>query len=180
MRKVAKTSPRDEPATNRIIEAINNAVGQVGALAHGLDPIGMDADGLIAVLRELAENVSSVSNISCKFRCDGSGHLDSSTATHLYRICQEAVNNALKHAKAKQVIVSLTHNDGELVLSVEDDGIGLPDSLTHSSGMGLRIMKYRAGAIGANLTVRSRRSGGTMAQCILQLSPNRSNGDNPA
>ncbi len=176
MSKFASISPQDKSTTNRIIEAINNSVCQVRALARGLDPMGLEEDGFIAVLRELTENINNLSNVSCDLKCIGSLQLDSYVGTHLYHLCQEATNNALKHSQTKHISISLTRNDDELVLSVEDEGIGLPTSLSDSKGMGLRIMKYRAGAIGANLTIEPRYSGGTIVQCALKLPSDQSNG----
>ena len=75
-------------------------------------------------------------------------------ATHLYGIAQEAVNNATKHGKAKQILIGLTAVNDRITLTVKGDGLGLPKSLAESNGMGLHIMNYRARMIGATLDVR--------------------------
>jgi two-component system, LuxR family, sensor kinase FixL len=97
---------------------------------------------------------------------------NNTTATHLYRIAQEAVNNALKHSKADEICISLKQNDDLIVLEVSDNGVGIDavDSrvaITRKSrGMGLRTMQYRAGMIGGTLHVERRETGGTLVRCV--------------
>lgn len=88
-------------------------------------------------------------------------------ATHLYLIAQEAVYNAVRHAKAKTIRVSL-HADGDLVLRVQDDGIGMSSTLSQHDGLGLRIMRNRAAILGAKLTVEPVRPKGTAVTCVLK------------
>jgi signal transduction histidine kinase len=91
---------------------------------------------------------------------------DNFAATHLYLIAQEAVLNALKHAQARNVRISLM-SDHNLTLRVQDDGIGIPDSLTEVQGLGLRIMRNRAAIIGASLTIVPRQPEGTVVTCVF-------------
>ncbi|MFO1498064.1 MAG: ATP-binding protein [Verrucomicrobiota bacterium] len=103
---------------------------------------------------------------------------DNNTAPHLYRIAQEAINNAIvKHGKAEGIVVGLVHNDGAIKLSIKDDGVGLPKTDSKTHGIGLRVMNYRAGMIGATLTLESQRNGGTQVHCQLPVSEA---GKNPA
>jgi signal transduction histidine kinase len=92
-------------------------------------------------------------------------------AGHLYRIAQEAVNNAVKHARAKTVKIRLAKNNGALLLEIADDGVGLPKgrSSTRGGGLGLGVMQHRASAIGAELTVDSKRGEGITVRCRLPL-----------
>jgi signal transduction histidine kinase len=90
------------------------------------------------------------------------------TATHLYHIAQEAVANALRHAQARQIIIRLEDSDGVLILRVSDDGIGLSPEAQDSSGMGVKIMHYRAGLIQARLTVEAADPVGTLVICTLR------------
>jgi len=92
------------------------------------------------------------------------------TATHLFRIAQEAVNNAVKHGHARQVIIALAANHAKTILTIEDDGVGLASPSDRGKGMGLHIMSYRARMIGASLTVSARTNGGTTVNCSLQKS----------
>jgi signal transduction histidine kinase len=92
---------------------------------------------------------------------------DNNTALHLYRIAQEAINNAIKHGKAQRIVVVLVQSPGAITLSIKDDGVGLPKTDSKSNGIGLRVMNYRAGMIGATLTIEGQRTGGTMVTCQL-------------
>ncbi|HWH68319.1 MAG TPA: ATP-binding protein, partial [Candidatus Sulfotelmatobacter sp.] len=91
---------------------------------------------------------------------------DMTAATHLYRIAQEAVNNALKHSGAQAISIRLTEPDGGIELAISDNGRGLPDAPARGAGMGLHIMDYRARSIGGKLLVRGG-SKGTVVSCRL-------------
>jgi signal transduction histidine kinase len=108
------------------------------------------------------------------FRCDcrfaGADSValsNHAAAIHLYRIAQEAVNNAIKHGKARQIRVSLRLQGKDLGLVVADDGVGFAGDGAARNGMGLRIMRYRAEAIGGQLIVESRRKRGTRVRCCV-------------
>ncbi len=90
---------------------------------------------------------------------------DASVAGHLYRIAQEAVNNALKHSQAGEVVIGLHREGATLRLRVSDDGRGLPG--TSDPGLGLRAMRHRAGVIGAELAVESTPGKGVRVACTL-------------
>ncbi len=90
-------------------------------------------------------------------------------ATHLYRIAQEATGNAIKHAQAKSIVVSLKQSDGELTLTIKDNGRGFSRGSIAIEGMGLRIMEYRADMIGAMLRVDSTVGKGTTVACRLKV-----------
>jgi signal transduction histidine kinase len=94
---------------------------------------------------------------------------DSTVATHLYRIAQEAAANAIKHGHVSRIVIELSAADPTLMLSIKDDGIGLPDSLPQKRGLGLRIMSSRARMIGATLSVNNDPAGGTLVICRLLL-----------
>ena len=87
------------------------------------------------------------------------------TATHLYHIAQEAVNNAIRHANPAHLLVSLTDGNGAGALIIEDDGRGLPAAPPGHGGLGLQIMSYRSSMIGGSLTVERREAGGTIVCC---------------
>jgi two-component system CheB/CheR fusion protein len=92
--------------------------------------------------------------------------LDSNVATHLYRIAQEAVSNAVRHGLAKHVRLELTTGHDSTTLTVHDDGTGLPDVFAPPTGLGLRIMRYRASMIGAAFTIQNDPGGGTRVACV--------------
>ena len=95
---------------------------------------------------------------------------DNAATTHLYRIAQEAINNGIKHGKAREVTVRLRRDSGSAQLVVTDHGTGFPKERTNHGGMGLQIMKYRAGMIGASLEIRPANGRGTMVVCTFKPS----------
>jgi signal transduction histidine kinase len=91
----------------------------------------------------------------------------------MYHIAQEALTNAARHARARRVVVHLDEAGGVLTLSVQDDGVGLSRAAGDRGGMGRRLMRYRAGAIGATLAVARRPAGGTLVTCRLSRNGQR-------
>jgi len=162
---------------SRIVELIEDGISLLRKISKGLHPIEMEADGLMQALEELAANSRLMFKISCCFECESPLLIrDASTAGHLYRIAQEAVSNAVKHGKARNIKIQLETLEDGMALHISDDGIGLPDSFSESTGMGLRIMAHRASIIGGTLTARHEESGGTTVSCLIRLKSNRKNG----
>lgn len=160
----------DGPAVElagRCAETARAAVAQLRQISHGLDPVGLEAEGLVAALRKLAQDVGSTSSIPCRFACAAEVSLDQEAATQVYRIVQEALNNAAKHSRANGIELSLSHQEGCLAILVEDDGAGLPAGGPRGDGMGMRVMRYRAESIGGTLSVGPRRGGGTTVSCFI-------------
>ena len=154
---------------SQIAKTINETIIQARGLARGLCPVDLSADGLMAALQEHAANVEGLFGVRCNFLCDEPVLVhDDEVAMHLYRIAQEAVNNAVKHGKARTIEIAMAANGGHPTLTVKDDGVGLPDDSEHSEGMGLRIMNYRARMIGATFDVRRGSHGGTVVVCSFQ------------
>ena len=152
----------------RIAEQVNEAIEGTASLARGLCAVGLNAEGLMNALRGLAANVEKVFGISCLFRCPKPVLIyDDGAALHLYRIAQEAINNAIKHGKAQRVVISLTATDDRSTLKIEDDGLGIPEQVPESGGMGLHIMDYRARSIAGSLTVERSRPSGTVVSCLF-------------
>jgi len=123
-------------------------------LATGLSPIDTEGEGLLTALSDLASHFSEQFKVACVFGYDEPVHIhDSTVATHLYRIAQEAVHNAIRHGKARNIAIGLGSAGGLVTLTVHDDGCGLSTGAPPTQGMGLRNMKYRASMIGGNLTL---------------------------
>jgi len=163
----AKASPEVKRATE-IGEMADEAMGQARAIARGLQPVTRDAGGLASALQHLAASIGRVFRVSCVLACRGRMAVhDDAVATHLYRIAQEAVGNAVRHGKATRVRIELIGAGGRLVLRVEDDGVGIGRSVQRAGGMGLHVMHYRARMIGATLHVGPGRRGGTLVSCTL-------------
>ncbi len=157
----------------RSLEALlNSAIEQARNIARGLHPVDLEARGLMSALQELTASVANVYGVgcSCRFREPVLVH-DHLVAMHLYRIAQEAINNALKHGRANHIIVHLSGQDTRLTLKIRDDGVGFPARPTRKPGMGLHLMNYRARAIGGSIEITSRLSGGTVVTCRLRGLP---------
>ena len=107
-------------------------------------------------------------HIQCTFRCGNDVIVESQTAaTHLFRIAQESVNNAMKHGEASKILIKLENTKKGVRLSIRDNGIGIPPEIPPSGGMGMQIMNHRAEVIGAWLTVRRAGKRGTVVTCTL-------------
>jgi signal transduction histidine kinase len=127
-----------------------------------------EREGLAFALQEFASTASQHFHVVCVCRCNGEVELEANgTATHLYRIAQEAVRNGARHGHAKRIEIALASREGSLALSVRDDGIGLPPEGVRGQGLGLRIMTHRAEIIGATLGISAQPAGGTLVVCRL-------------
>ena len=155
---------------DQISRLLREAITQVRLLARGLVPVKGEPDALQTSLMELAERTRSLGRCDCRLECPSAVLLEDMVAAgHLYRIAQEAVNNAVKHSQARTVVVSLVRKRGAVELKISDDGRGLPPG--KSSGMGLHVMKHRASVIGAGLTVESKPDKGVTILCRWQSAP---------
>ena len=152
----------------RLAKGIRESANHVHMLSRGLVPVEVDAEGLRSALSELAARVAEQYGIRCDFQCAGAVEMsDNFQATHLYRIAQEAVNNAIKHGQASRIDISLTGVDEGISLKVLDDGIGISLQRPPGPGMGLQIMDYRASLIGATVQVAPGPDGGTLVNCTI-------------
>ncbi len=155
-------------AAMTIAELVNDTKSQARVLARGLVTVDLAGTGIVRALEDLATNTEQMSSIPCTAYC----HLDTplwdeTVATHLYRICQEAVNNAIKHSGATHVNIELNQDGHQLMLAVRDNGSGITAMAASAGGMGLRIMEFRAQMINATLNIRPRVQGGTLVLCSL-------------
>lgn len=162
----------------KISKLLDTAVAQSRDLAHSLQPVAAEPNGLITVLDELADRVSSVFGINCRFDCPEPVLLhDNTTATHLYRIAQEAVTNAMRHGAARSIEVSLRATPQEIILTVRNDGKRFKRKTHGRTGMGLGIMSYRASKVGGNLVVQPGSRGGAEVICTVPAASGRSLGN---
>jgi signal transduction histidine kinase len=163
-----KSLPEARDAS-RITQLLNEALVETHGLARGLFPISLEADGLMSALGELASNIQNIYKISCRLVCSKPVLIeDSSTAMNLFRIAQEAIQNAIKHGKATRVVIRLVRKSETIELAVKDNGKGLPKHFEKRQGMGLKIMDHRASMIGAELQVQRVTAGGTLLTCLLR------------
>jgi PAS domain S-box-containing protein len=171
-RKLAEKELPEALDAEKIATLVNKTVFQARDLARGLCPVELENNGLHAALMDHSATTEKVFSISCSVECSPGVEVpDNNAALHLYRIAQEAINNAIKHGKAQRIAVSLAQSNRAISLSISDDGIGFPKSDSKSNGIGLRVMNYRAAMIGGTLSIERQRTGGTIVTCQLQSSP---------
>ncbi len=165
-----KASITEFELADQIASGLHEALTQLRALSRGLMPVQIYADGFMISLQAITENIAQQSNIPIKLQIDDEVPLfDDATATHLYRIVQESLNNAIKHADASRITVSLRLDQGHGVLEITDDGIGIPLNLVDSSGLGLSIMKHRCGLFDGEITIKPSGNPGTSVCCRFPL-----------
>lgn len=160
-----KGEPQQEAA--RIRELVSEAIKQVRQLSHGLSPSAVKHRGLAASLRLLAERIRS-SRLDCEPRISWEPQFkDVETETHLFRIAQEAVTNAIRHGKPTKITISLSRESGHYgLMEIEDNGVGIKArKLDLSEGIGVRVMRYRTGLIGGEFQITGRPEGGTRVRC---------------
>ncbi len=153
-----------------ITEMVREADEHARGLARGLIPVDLEATGLRVALQRLALSAERLFGIRCTFEEVGTVLLhDNTIATHLYRIAQEAVSNAVRHGRAQHVKISLAGGDNRLRLRLHDDGRGFPEALDEDrQGMGVRIMRHRARIIGASLEITGVPGDGTTVICTVR------------
>jgi PAS domain S-box-containing protein len=168
--KLEAKSKADARRVAEIGRQVREAISQTRLLARGLSPVVIESQGLMSALEELAAYTEKMFHVACEFRCTAPVLVENhDTATHLYRIAQEAISNAVRHGKAKQIVLLLETAGERMTLHVRDNGLGLPCDLANAKGMGLRIMRYRAAKIRGLLTVQRESIGGTSVTCSIQL-----------
>jgi PAS domain S-box-containing protein len=155
----------EEATTRKIAGLLDEAITESRRVCRGLYPVRLKTEGLLPALEELARNTSERYELQCL--CESGSrrlHCHVTTATHLYRIAQEAVNNAVKHSGGRKIVIHLTETSAEIELKVSDDGRGFHQAAAQPSGMGLHIMDYRARSMGGKLRI-SGNGGGTVVLC---------------
>jgi len=150
-----------------ISRLVRDAIVQTRALSRGLSPVMLEVEGLASALHEHALNMERIFGVHCTFDYDSPVPVPvPAMATHLFRLAQEAVSNAIKHGKATAISIHLKADPGWIYLGISDNGSGFDlTAPAGANGMGLRIMKYRAGMIGGTLTIESNPQGGMIVMC---------------
>lgn len=168
-RALAGGEPEASLRAQEIASVIREAIKRTRYLSHGMVAFNIANQGLAGGLRQLADEVSDFSGIPCRFSCSGDAEIDDpATATHLYRIAQEAMNNAIKHSAARNLSIELRANDREIDMVVADDGMGMVQEAPQKQNrMGLMTMDFRAQLIGGRLTMATREGQGTRITITL-------------
>jgi signal transduction histidine kinase len=153
---------------NEIVGVVNQSIDSVRSLVRGLLPVSLHRGGLAHALRTLATRSRTLHRFDVAFDADVWSELplDEAGASHLYRIAQEALTNAARHGQATAVDIYLRSTPTTFLLQVADNGCGIAADARAPEGMGLRIMEYRAGMIGAKLEIVANEPRGTMVRVI--------------
>jgi two-component system CheB/CheR fusion protein len=166
--RLTATDPAAIESAQQIAHLAQDALEQVRRLSRGLFPVEIDGEGLIPALRQLASTTESVYKIHVQVESDlQTPTQETRVATQLYRIAQEALTNAAKHAKARTIRIQISADSGLTRLRIIDDGVGIQHAVQKQEGAGLRIMNFRATAIGALLSIEPGAGGGTVVTCTL-------------
>jgi signal transduction histidine kinase len=166
-KKLAKENSTASAALDEAAQTVNRNVGVARDLARGLQAVELNAAGLKNALRDLAAQACEATAIKCHFKCARGVRVpDDTAALHLYRVAQEAVTNAVKHSGAKNVLISLDRDSDHICVSVQDDGKGFVPR-KRAKGLGLHMMRYRANALGGELKIERRRTGGMDITCVI-------------
>jgi signal transduction histidine kinase len=149
---------------------VQETMSHASHLARDLATLDWKENDLPAALNNLAVHAQQFYSVSCKFKAKGKiPPLDPPTISHLYKIAQEAVTNAIKHGKARRVGIDLANGTDRLILTIQNNGLPFPDLKSRSTGMGLRIMNYRASLIGGSLEIKGTGRSGTCVTCSVPL-----------
>ena len=163
-KRVKKQAPDSINDINEIVGLVNQSIETARTLARGLLPVNTDNGGLSCALRQLALRCQDLYGLEVDFReqITADMALSEANASHLYRIAQEALTNTARHGHASRVTVVLLLSPTRFMLSIADDGVGVGEAAASATGMGLKIMKYRASMIGAKLEIVPNQPQGTV------------------
>ncbi|HVX64261.1 MAG TPA: chemotaxis protein CheB [Pirellulales bacterium] len=163
-----ENAPVQAQLAGKLVEGLRRVLSQVRTVSRGLVRVEIDAEGLMAALEELAAQTAEMHHVTCRFDRRQPVHLaDNNAATQLYSIAREAVANALKHSGAQNITITLDEDDESVRLRVQDDGVGFTAPPLDSKGMGLTIMRYRAGLINAHLSIGAASPAGSLVACTI-------------
>lgn len=165
--KLADRAATETTEAARITSLIADGIEQTRRVTHGLYPVANEPSGLMLALQSLATSVHDTDQLACVFECPAAVFIpDQMIATHLYRIAQEAVQNAIRHARPTAITIRLLSDEEHIAMIVTDDGCGIPAE-RRQNGLGLEIMNYRAHTLGAKLMVLPGAERGTVVRCVL-------------
>jgi PAS domain S-box-containing protein len=165
--KCKKSSATRARELRQLRTKLASATRNARNLAKGFYPVEIEKHGLLVALQEFARQTEHTRRVSCSVQMDEQSRvwLKDAPAIQLFRIVQEAVHNATKHAKARQILINIEAKEGAWALTVKDDGVGIHLDPQKTGGMGLRIMQYRARMIGGTCEIRNHKNGGVIFTC---------------
>ena len=167
-KELQEASLEQAPEAGQLARQLEHGLKLIRSLARGLQPVNPVPEGLMAALGELAARTRAMYGVDSRFQCPAPVLIHRhSAANHLYRIAQEAVNNAMKHGKPTRIRLKLTATPKRIVLGIRDNGRGIGRRSAHAHGMGLHVMQYRANALSGSLLVQRHPEGGTEVVCTV-------------
>ena len=170
-KRLGKSSPV-QTALHTIIDAVQRSIQHTRLLSRGLAPVELESGELSSALEQLAADTSSLFQINCQFECTEPGiKLSPEVSSNLFRIAQEAIQNAIKHGKSKRIRVALHLKKREGILTITDNGFGIENNNSikgEGNGMGLTIMKHRASLIRGTVCINSHNGSGTSVHCVFK------------
>ena len=149
-----------------IVAGLNDGIERTRAIAHGLCPVEGGEFGLIHGLQKLAAGVGQRTGVACRVQAGSGVKVPDAVVLHLFRMVEEAVQNALRHAAPKRLDIRLHRRGAGILLTVWNDGKPLCENFNATKGIGLRTMSYRAEMIGARFEIRTQ-AGGTIVSCLV-------------
>ncbi|HWY95370.1 MAG TPA: PAS domain S-box protein [Steroidobacteraceae bacterium] len=163
------------PELDEIIALVNHAIQSARKMALGISPVTLERGGLLPALQTLIGWSRASYSVDVRLRLSVRSPLliGESAAAHLYLIVQEAINNAVKHGRARSIAVTVRTNRARLSLSITDDGVGIADNPARGAGMGLKLMEYRCAVIGGVMKIKRLPDGGTRIRCVFRQGPAR-------
>jgi PAS domain S-box-containing protein len=168
--KLSDKSMPEAADAAKIVQMVNQAIDNTRQLARGLHPVAAERAGLMSALKKWACEVEELFHIRCRFQCQQRVYVyDVNVATHLYRIAQEAVNNAIRHGRSREITISLSARSGTGTLTIADNGTGFTRDPDKQPGMGLNIMNYRADMLAGSLKIHSEENSGVTVSCCFPL-----------
>ena len=173
--KMKERSYEEAREMEEVVTMIHQSIDQIRDLARNLCPVDMSGGGLRTAVEDMRVEIEHETGRSCLLRWDDEIDIsDDLLASNMFYIIKEAVDNAIRHGNARNIIVSLGGDGGSIVLSVEDDGCGLAEAPEKIEGLGIKIMRYRAWIIGSSIELKRNRGGGLTVSCVL---PRKKSGD---
>lgn len=169
--KLSDAGLGESTEAERLTLMLNQAISKTRNMAHGLYPAELEEHGLNSMLEKFAGHAEAMYRINCVFSCDRHYlNEDQEVAIQLFRITQEAVNNAVKHGRATRILLRMSGTRSLQTLEILDNGCGLDSGvMLRSTGLGLRSMRYRAEMIGATLDISARSEGGTRVAISMPI-----------
>lgn len=165
-KKLQESAPSEAELSAEITNELKQSLSNALQLADELQHVSLQQHGFMVAVRKLAERAQRQAGIECIVRETGVDIApEISVATQLYRIVQEAVHNSISHSRATRITIELSQTNGFHQIRVEDNGVGVPEAILGSSGLGLRVMKYRSEMIGARLQILPGQEKGVCVVC---------------